>query len=385
MIAHLNPDVRHDFVLLFDVTDGNPNGDPDGGNMPRTDVETSQGLVTDVSLKRKVRNYISTYAEYEARNDEEAARLKIFVEHHGVLNNQIRRAYIAEGISVGTSAKAVIEDEKVLTPMRELQPYLPSAFTFVDNGEDSGEVDATLEYSGELSDDEIKAFYALDEVEELLKQHKPLSKFIKDLVKKSGKPEKNRANAEKAQKWMCQNFFDVRMFGAVMSTGLNAGQVRGPLQLTFARSIDPVQPTDMSITRVAVTDAKDREKLQTMGRKTLIPYGLFKGYGFYSPHLAAQTGVTQRDLELFWEALVKMWEFDRSASRGLMAPRGLYVFSHDNKLGRAPAHKLFEYIQVHLKGEVAVPRQFSDYTVVTPDLENPSLPEGITLTRLCEG
>ncbi len=382
MTAHLNPDVRHDFVLLFDVVDGNPNGDPDGGNMPRTDVETSQGLVTDVSLKRKVRNYISTYAEYEAQSEEEAARLKIFVEHHGVLNNQIRRAYIAEGIPVGTSAKAVIEDEKVLVPMRELQPYLPSAFTFIDNDEESGEVDATLEYSGELSDDEIKAFYALEEVDELFKQHKPLSKFVKDLVKKSGKPEKNRANAEKAQKWMCQNFFDVRMFGAVMSTGLNAGQVRGPLQLTFARSIDPVQPTDMSITRVAVTDAKDREKLQTMGRKTLIPYGLFKGYGFYSPHLATQTGVTQHDLELFWEALVKMWDFDRSASRGLMAPRGLYVFSHDNKLGRAPAHQLFERIQVKLKAGVATPRQFSDYQV---QVEDQDLPEGVNLTRLVDG
>jgi CRISPR-associated protein Csd2 len=385
MTAHLNPDVRHDFVLLFDVADGNPNGDPDGGNMPRTDVETSQGLVTDVSLKRKVRNYIATYADYEAESDTEAARLKIFVEHHGVLNDNIRRAYIAEGIPVGKSAQEVVENGTVLIGLRELGANLPSAFTFVDNDEDSGEVDATLEYSGELSNDEVKAFYDTDEVSELFKQNRPLSKFIKDLVKKAGKPDKNRANAEKAQKWMCQNFYDVRLFGAVMSTGLNAGQVRGPLQLTFARSIDPVQPTDMSITRVAVTDAQDREKLQTMGRKTLIPYGLYKGYGFYSPHLAAQTGVTQRDLELFWEALAKMWEFDRSASRGLMAPRGLYVFSHDNKLGRAPAHKLFERIQVQLKDGVAVPRQFSDYTVITPDSENPNLPEGVAITRLCDG
>jgi len=382
MTAHLNPNVRHDFVLLFDVVDGNPNGDPDGGNMPRTDVETSQGLVTDVSLKRKIRNYVATYAEYEA-TEAEQARLKIFVEHRGVLNDQIRRAYVAENIPVGKSAKEMVKDANVLASLRELKAFLPNAFTFVDNDEDSSEVDATLEYSGELSEDELKGFYGLEEVTELFNQTKALSKFIKDLVKKAGKPEKNRANAEKAQKWMCQNFYDVRMFGAVMSTGLNAGQVRGAMQLTFARSIDPVQPQDLAITRVAVTDAKDREKLQTMGRKTMIPYGLFRGHGFYSPHLASQTGVNEKDLELFWEALVKMWEFDRSASRGMMAPRGLYVFSHENKLGNAPVHKLFERIHIApLQNQGIVPRQFSDYEVVVQDED---LPAGITLTRLTEG
>ncbi|PSR13452.1 type I-C CRISPR-associated protein Cas7/Csd2, partial [filamentous cyanobacterium CCP3] len=369
MTVHLNPNVRHDFVLLFDVVDGNPNGDPDGGNMPRTDVETSQGLVTDVALKRKIRNYISTYAEYETENNQEATRLKIFVEHRGVLNDQIRRAYIEEGIPVGKSAKEVIANEGVLTGLRDLGSNLPSAFTFVDNDEDSGEVDATLEYSGELSDDELKEFYSHEDVDELFKQNKPLSKFIKDLVKKAGKPAKNRDNAEKAQKWMCQNFYDVRMFGAVMSTGLNAGQVRGPMQLTFARSIDPVQPQDLAVTRVAVTDAKDREKLQTIGRKTMIPYGLYRGYGFYSPHLASKTGVDSKDLELFWDALVKMWEFDRSASRGMMAPRGLYIFSHDNKLGNAPAHQLFERVQIKLNDGVSTPRQFSDYTVTLNEVD----------------
>lgn len=382
MTYHLDPNVRHDFVLLFDVVDGNPNGDPDGGNMPRTDVETSQGLVTDVSLKRKIRNYVATYSEYEASEDE-AARLKIFVEHRGVLNDQIRRAYIAENIPVGKSAKEVVSDDKTLTALRELKPHLPSAFTFIDNDDESGEVDATLEYSGELSEDELKAFYGREEVNELFTQTKPLSKFIKELVKKAGKPDKSRANAEKAQKWMCQNFYDVRMFGAVMSTGLNAGQVRGAMQITFARSIDPVQPCDLAITRVAVTDAKDKEKLQTIGRKTMIPYGLYRAHGFYSPHLAAQTGVSQSDLELFWEALCKMWELDRSASRGMMAPRGLYVFSHDNKLGRAPAHKLFERVQIPaLSHQGVVPRQFSDYTVLVNE-EN--LPEGVRLTRLIEG
>lgn len=379
MTAHLNPNVRHDFVLLFDVTDGNPNGDPDGGNMPRTDVETSQGLVTDVALKRKIRNYVVTYANSELDpNSEEAARLKIFIEHHGILNDQIRKAYIAEGIAVGKSAKDQVPDTLV-SSLRELQTNLPAAFIFTDNDEDLGEVDATLEYTGELSDEELKAIYALDDVSALFTQNKSLSKFVKDLVKKAGKPDKNRDNAEKAQKWMCANFFDVRMFGAVMSTGLNAGQVRGAFQLTFARSIDAVQPQDLAITRVAVTDAKDREKLQIIGRKTMIPYGLFRGYGFYSPHLGSQVGVTEKDLELFWQALINMWDTDRSASRGMMAPRGLYVFTHDSKLGNAPAHKLFERIDVNLSQEDSIPRKFNDYRV---SINSEDLPAGITMTRL---
>jgi CRISPR-associated protein Csd2 len=172
------------------------------------------------------------------------------------------------------------------------------------------------------------------------------------------------------------------MFGAVMSTGLNAGQVRGPVQLTFARSFDPVLPQDLAVTRVAVTDAKDAEKMQTIGRKTLIPYGLYMTRGFYSPALATQTSVTDQDLELFWEALVKMWDCDRSASRGMMAPRGLYVFSHESKLGNAPAHKLFERIQSELKDPGMPPRQFNDYNLTINDAD---LSEGITLTKLVEG
>lgn len=378
MTHHLNPNFRHDFLLLFDVIDGNPNGDPDGGNMPRTDAETSQGLVTDVCLKRKIRNYVATYAEHEAAESEKN-RLKIFVEHHSVLNDKIRKAYIAEGIPVGKSASEVIKEEKILAGVRELQVYFPAAFTFTDNGEDSGEVDATLKYSGELSDDEIKEWYAQEEVAELFKQNSKLSKFIKTLVKKAGKPDKNKANAEKAQKWMCANFYDIRMFGAVLSTGLNAGQVRGAMQLTFGRSFHPVQPQDLAVTRVAVTDAKDREKLQTIGRKTLIPYGLYQSHGFFSPAFAAKTGVTEADLKLFWESLIKMWELDRSASRGMMAPQGLYVFSHESKLGNAPAHKLFDRIQVELKPDIATPRKFSHYQVAVDDLD---LPNKVHLTRL---
>lgn len=305
MTLHTNPELRHDFVLIFDVMNGNPNGDPDGGNLPRTDPETMRGLVTDVCLKRKIRNYIDVlYGEHETT--------KIYVQDHGIaLNEMNARAYKALGIkSTGTKQK--------------------------------------------------------------------------------------REDVNNARDWMCQNFFDVRMFGAVMSTGVNCGQVRGPVQLTFSRSIDAIMPLDVTITRLAITDPKDAEvvigedekaksggKTSTMGRKAIVPYALYVGYGFYSPHLAAQTGITQKDLELFWEALVKMWEFDRSASRGMMAPRGLYVFSHNNKLGNAPAHKLFERIQIPaLQNQGIVPRQFTDYSV---QVDEQDLPDGVTLTRLIEG
>jgi CRISPR-associated protein Csd2 len=380
MTFHLDSQRRHDFVLLFDVTDGNPNGDPDGGNMPRTDAETSHGLVTDVCLKRKIRNYVSTYAEYEA-TEEQKKRLSIFVEHHGVLNNQIRRAYSEQKIPTGKPASDIVNDAAVLQALRENKHLLPAAFTLVDSEGDAEEdVVATLSYTGELTDAELKE--ALDASGEMY-QDKAVKKFIDALTKKAGKPEKNRDNAEKARKWMCANFYDVRMFGAVMSTGLNAGQVRGPVQLTFARSFDPVLPQDLAVTRVAVTDVKDAEKLQTIGRKTLIPYGLYMTRGFYSPSLAAQTGVTEKDLELFWESLIKMWDFDRSASRGLMAPRGLYVFSHESKLGNAPAHKLFDLVTTKLKNPNQPPRRFSDYERI--DVDEAKLPQGVTLSRLIEG
>jgi CRISPR-associated protein Csd2 len=384
MTKHFNPNCRHDFVLLFDVTDGNPNGDPDGGNMPRTDPETLQGLVTDVSLKRKIRNYVATYAAHEATDDQKA-RLKIFVEHHGVLNEQIRLAYTEQGIPTGKPADTDIDDDQILAGLRAIAADLPEAFTFIDRDDDADEVEpANLAYSGELSDAEKKE--ALEQIEEALSElslesdtAKKTSTFIKNLVKKAGKPDKSRANAEKAQVWMCNNFFDVRMFGAVMSTGLNAGQVRGPVQITFARSIDPVLPQDLAITRMAVTTEADREKLQTMGRKTLIPYGLYQAYGFYSPYLAQNTGVSEFDLRLFWQALVNMWDFDRSASRGLMAPRGLHVFTHESKLGNAPAHQLFERITVQLKNPNSTPRSFKDYELV---VNTDDLPAKITLTDL---
>ena len=301
---HHEPAKRHDFVLLFDVTDGNPNGDPDGGNLPRTDPETMQGLVTDVCLKRKIRNFIDLeYGQGEST--------KIYIQNKGIaLNDLHARAYAATEIkSTGTKQK--------------------------------------------------------------------------------------REDVNKARTWMCQNFYDIRMFGAVMTTGVNCGQVRGPIQLTFARSVDPVMPLDLAITRIAITRAEDAEvvesedgsrkgggKVTEMGRKTLIPYGLYVAHGFFSPYLAEQTGVTSKDLELFWDALMFMWDLDRSASRGQMSPRGLYIFSHEKKLGNAPAHKLFERIQIHRQEGILTPRKFTDYDVVISDSD---LPPGIALTKLLEG
>lgn len=299
-----DPARRHDFVLLFDVTDGNPNGDPDAGNLPRVDPETMQGLVTDVCLKRKVRDFVNL-----ARGTE--AGYQIYVEQKGVLNRQHDRAY---------------------------------------------------------TEDPELAARKLD-------------------AKKKKSPD--RETRDKARAWMCANFYDIRMFGAVMTTGVNCGQVRGPLQLTFSRSIDQVIPLDVCITRVAVTREEDAVKQDSandegggketeMGRKAFLPYGLYVCHGFFNPHLAKQTGVTAVDLELFWRALTMMFEQDRSAARGLMACRGLYVFTHDGKLGNAPAHKLFERINPELNAGVTSPRKFTDYTVAVDD---GGLPDGITLTR----
>ena len=299
--THLDPEKRHDFVFLFDVQDGNPNGDPDAGNLPRVDPETMQGLVTDVSVKRKIRNYVDAATD-DSEDGAGDARNKIYVQHRGVLNKQHRRAYDA----LGEEPKGTKQDRKTV---------------------------------------------------------------------------------DEARAWMCQNFFDIRTFGAVMSTSVNCGQVRGPMQLTFARSIDPVVPMDVSITRVAVTKEEDAQyvtsdegetsgKETEMGRKALVPYGLYRGHGFYNPMLARDTDFDADDLALFWKALTMGWELDRSASRGLMALRGLCVFSHDNPLGDAPAHQLFDRLTVEKKDGVDAPRSFDDYTVEVPG----ALPDGVTLT-----
>ncbi len=288
---------RYDFVLLFDVKEGNPNGDPDAGNLPRVDAETGQGLVTDVSLKRKVRNYVGLLKE-------EQPPYEIYVKEKAILNKQHERAYIAIG--------------------------------------------------------------------------------AEDLLKGDSKKRKGGDKVEEARRWMCQNFFDVRTFGAVMSTGVNCGQVRGPVQLTFARSIDPIFSQEHSITRMAVATEAEAEKQdgdnRTMGRKHTVPYGLYRAHGFISAPLAGQTGFSEDDLNLLWEALCNMFEHDRSAARGEMATRGLYVFKHDSKLGNAHAHDLFERISVARKAGVEVPRAFSDYEVTVDD---GNLPNGVELTRKC--
>lgn len=285
---------RYDFVLLFDVKDGNPNGDPDAGNLPRVDAETGCGLVTDVSLKRKVRNFVGLVKE-------EQPPFEIYVKEKGILNQQHERAYVGIG-----------------------------------------------------AEDELK----------------------------SDKKRKGTGDTvEKARQWMCKNFFDVRTFGAVMSTGVNCGQVRGPVQLTFARSVDPVLASEHSITRMAVATEAEAEKQsgdnRTMGRKFTVPYGLYVAHGFVSAHLANQTGFSADDLELLWQSLGNMFEHDRSAARGEMSTRGLYVFEHESKLGNAQAYSLFERLQVERKTDV--PRSFSDY-VVSIDEEN--MPSGVTLRRL---
>ncbi len=277
---------RYEFVLLFDVTNGNPNGDPDAGNLPRLDPETNQGLVTDVCLKRKIRNYVGL-------EKEDDAGYAIYMQEKSVLNNQHKKAYDALDI-------------------------------------------------------------------------KPESKKLP----------KDEAKARDLTAWMCQNFFDVRTFGAVMTTEINSGQVRGPVQLAFANSIDPVVPMEVSITRMAVTNEKDLEKERTMGRKHIIPYGLYRVHGYISAKLAERTGFSEDDIELLWRALINMFEHDRSAARGEMSARKLIIFKHDNPMGNAPAHKLFDSVKVErVGGELDSPaRQYSDYRV---SVDSESLPAGV--------
>lgn len=276
---------RIDFVYLFDVQDGNPNGDPDAGNLPRVDAETGMGLVTDVCLKRKVRNYVQVAKDLSDGYD-------IFIKEKAVLNSEIDKAH---------------DDEDV-------------------------------------------------------------------------KKAKDKTAA--ARLFMCKNYYDIRTFGAVMSTGKNAGQVRGPIQFTFARSIDPIATAEHSITRMAVATEKEAEKQngdnRTMGRMATVPYGLYVCHGFISASLAKQTGFSEEDLELFFEALKNMFDVDRSAARGLMSAQKLIVFRHDSVLGNAPANKLFDLVKIK-KNTEAAPRSFSDYVV---SIDKDSVPNGVTVEEL---
>lgn len=289
---------RFDFVLFFDVKNGNPNGDPDAGNMPRIDPETGHGIVSDVCLKRKVRNYVDLVKGQDVDGPDVAEGelgYKIYVQEGAVLNERNKKAYV--------------------------------------------------HYD------------------------------MKPSEKKLPKGEQDRL---KVTKFMCDNFFDIRSFGAVMTTGVNCGQVRGPIQMCFAESVDPVMPMEMSITRMAVTKEEDAEKERTMGHKQYIPYGLYRVEGFVSASLAEKTGFSQEDLDLFFSALMNMFENDRSAARGLMSSRKLFVFKHESKLGNAPAHRLFEAVKVNrLIPDAQEARSFSDYAIEVGDI-----PEGVELIEL---
>lgn len=328
---------RYDFVLLFDVKDGNPNGDPDAGNLPRLDAETGHGLVTDVSLKRKVRNFVAMTKDADQKDAKFAQeipagekRFEIYVREKAILNLQHQRAYSALKLDPAAAEPAE---------------------------------------GGEAAEPAAK------------------KKGAKDKRKGSGD------EVDKARAWMCQNFFDVRAFGAVMSLGVNAGQVRGPVQLTFARSIDPVVALEHSITRVAVSTEAEAEKQQgdnrTMGRKHTVPYGLYRAHGFVSAFLAKQTGFDEGDLGLLWEALAQMFEHDRSAARGQMSTRGLYVFEHEIELGNDHAHALFDRLTVARAGDASAPaRDFAAYGVTFDGRplavgERIAASPGVTLTRRC--
>ena len=288
---------RYEFVILFDVENGNPNGDPDAGNMPRIDPETGYGLVTDVCLKRKIRNYVETVKE-----DEKGYRI-----------------YIKDNIPLNRSDKEACD-------------YV---------GVDSAK--------------------------------------LKDAKKKDA------ALGEKLRDFMCSNFFDIRTFGAVMTTfakgALECSQVRGPVQLGFARSVDPIVPQEVTITRVAITKEEDAEKKGTeMGRKYIVPYGLYRVEGYISANLAQKTtGFSDTDLELLWQAILNMFELDRSAARGKMAVRELIVFKHDSELGNAPAYKLFDLVKVQRKTDVVAPRAYTDYEVTVAESD---IPAGVTCTRM---
>ena len=296
---------RHDFVLFLDVENGNPNGDPDAGNMPRMDPETNQGLMSDVSIKRKLRNYVADMHGNKAPH-------RIYFTERAVLNETHQEAWTATGV-----------------PTQKAGDY--------------------------------------------------------------SKLPKADADARALTDWMCANFWDVRTFGAVMSTGVNAGQVRGPVQLSFGRSEEPISPLEISITRSSVTNEKDRDKERTMGRKNIVPYGLYRVHGFVNAKLAERTGFSQEDLDLLWTALRDMLDLDRSASRGMMAARRLIVFRHDSALGNAQAHRLFDRVRVErVRGGDAVPvgdprshnwppaRAFTDYRVT---LNTDGLPEGVTVVE----
>ena len=346
---------RYDFAIIFDVQDGNPNGDPDAGNLPRIDAETGCGLVTDVCLKRKVRNYVQIVKA-------SARPFDIYVKEKAVLGRAHFAAFHELGISTGEESRRSVPDE-IANALSDLT--LPEGLTFHGDEEAKGELVVA-------ADADKKAIQAW------LKQEKP-EKKIADLIKaalKEAKPRKPTSEeVESGRKKMCEDHYDIRTFGAVLSlkSAPNCGQVRGPVQLTFARSVDPIVSLEHSITRMAVATESEAEKQggdnRTMGRKNTVPYGIYLAHGFVSPHLAAQTGFSNDDLELLWEALVNMFEHDRSAARGLMSTQKLIIFKHDSPLGNAPAQSQFARVSVEAISNPA--RSIRDYKITLDGKELP--------------
>lgn len=351
---------RYDFVLLFDVKDGNPNGDPDAGNLPRVDPETGQGLVTDVCLKRKVRNYVGLAKEFRSPYD-------IYVKEKAVLGRAHERAFQDLKIQLGEEIRVPVPED-VTEALAELT--LPEGLAIDSLPDEDASV---LVVAADLDKKEVQQWLKED------KPKKAVADFIKTALKNSKARKPTRDETERGRDWMCQNYYDIRTFGAVMSlkSAPNCGQVRGPVQLTFARSVQPVVPLEHSITRMAVATEAEAEKQQgdnrTMGRKFTIPYALYRCHGFISAPLGQQTGFSEDDLLLFWQALQEMFEHDRSAARGEMTVRKLVVFQHESPLGNAQAHKLFDLVLVNRKGGAAGPaRNFSDYEVSVNEAGVPS-------------
>ena len=352
---------RYDFVLLFDVKDGNPNGDPDAGNLPRVDPETGQGLVTDVCLKRKVRNYVALDKNY-------APGFDIYVKEKAVLGRAHVQAFKELGIQLGEESRKQITKE-ISNALEEIG--LPDGLSIESDDNDNP-------YLVVASDADKKA------IQSWLKEVKP-SKEVKSIIAATIKDAKSRKptgeEVEMGREKMCETFYDIRTFGAVLSlkSAPNCGQVRGPIQLTFARSADQVVTLEHSITRMAVATEAEAEKQhgdnRTMGRKFTISYGLYRCHGFVSAPFAVQTGFNEYDLNLFWKALLEMFEHDRSAARGQMATRKLIVFKHNSVLGNAPAHKLFD--MVIAKAKTNPVRDFSDYDITVPKTSD--MPQGVTL------
>lgn len=360
---------RHEFALLFDVTDGNPNGDPDAGNMPRFDPETMQGITTDVMLKRKIRDYVNrTFGE------------PIFIQSQVALNTLIREAFEEVGVEpcMIDLTEEQLEDDRLIEWLGGKEPlgYAIEGKCLIYSGDKSKKADLSKELTENLENGDAEIKPKLEEIADSLAES----------LKKKGKASIPNEKREEARKKLCETYFDIRMFGAVLSTGLNAGQVRGPVQLTFARSIDPILPLDLTVTRVARTTLARmaREGTTEMARKPVVPYGLYKAYGFFNPYLAEGTGVKREDLEHLYEALQNLFEFDRSAARGNMAVRGVAVFSHENEKGSAPADRLFKLIRISKRDGIDAPRSSEDYRIVAPpdgSLEMYSFP-GVYITWL---